>query len=157
MKKNFEATLEFIMKEEGGYTVDHAGATNMGLTVGLMKALNLDLNHDGVVNGKDVVLVDRGVVAEVFRTRFWDPMNGDGLPSGLDLTATDFSYNAGPKAAKALLGTNGTDIALYTLGRQLYYWQLRTKNPGKYGIYFDGWIGRSLRAWQKAVDLAGGV
>ncbi len=151
MKENFEPTVRFILKEEGGYVTDHAGATNMGLTVGLMRALNLDLDQDGDVDEKDVRLVDADLVRSVIRTRFWEPLGGDALPAGIDLVACDFAYNAGPGAAKRLLPQ--ADPAVLTLDRQLHYWKLREANPAKYAKYFDGWIGRSLRAWQKAREL----
>jgi len=151
MKDNFEPTIEFILKEEGGYVVDHAGATKMGLTIGLMKALGLDLDHDGDVDAGDVKLVDRAVVLRVFRGQFWNQIGADDLPAGIDLIACDFGYNAGPKAATSLLIYD--DIAVYTLRRQMYYWNLRCKNPRKYKDDFDGWIGRSLRAWQRASEL----
>ncbi len=154
MKENFESTVRFILKEEGGYVTDHAGATKMGLTVGLMKALKLDLNHDGAVDGKDVTLVDEELVRKVFLEQFWNPVGGDDLPPGMDLMAADFAYNAGPKAARGLLAHG--DVRDYTLGRIRYYWQLRCKNPGKYRDDFDGWIGRSIRAWQKAVEMRAG-
>ena len=151
MKENFGPTIEFILKEEGGYVVDHAGATKMGLTIGLMKALKLDLDQDGDVDEADMRLVDRTVVMKVFGDQFWNPMEADSLPAGIDLVACDFAYNAGPKAARAILSCR--DIAVYTLKRQLYYWSLRCKNPRKYKDDFDGWIGRSLRAWQRASEL----
>jgi|GEM_PF-2023288 len=151
METSFDPALQFILKEEGDYVVDHAGATQMGLTIGLMKTLKLDLDHDGDVDKDDVKKVDSELVRKVFREQFWNPVNGDKLPPGIDLLAADFSYNAGAVAAKSLLVYD--DIAVYTLRRQMYYWSLRCKNPKKYKDYFDGWIGRSLRAWQKAIEL----
>lgn len=155
MKDNFESTVRFILEEEGGYVVDNAGATKMGLTIGLMKRLMLDLNHDGVVDEKDVALVSADVVHRVFREQFWMPLGGDGLTVGLDLMACDFAYNAGPQAARALLAT-GRGLETYALGRMQYYWDLVTRHPEKYSPYFKGWIGRSLRAWQKGAELGHG-
>jgi lysozyme family protein len=154
MKDNFEETIRFILKEEGGYVEDHAGATKMGVTIGLMKALGLDLDHDGDVDARDVRLVDPDVVRRVFRAQFWDPVGGDDLPAGMDLLVSDFGYNAGPKRASSLFASqDARDPAAYTLKRQLYYWSLREGNPKKFGKYFDGWIGRSLRAWQRAKEF----
>jgi lysozyme family protein len=152
MRDNFEPTVRFILEEEGGYVVDHAGATKMGLTIGLMRALKLDLNHDGAVDEKDVALVDADLVRKVFRAQFWDPIGGDALISGLDLLASDFGYNAGPQAALTLL-KSGRAIEGYALRRMQYYWTLVTRHPEKYNPYFKGWIGRSIRAWQHAEEL----
>ncbi len=154
MKENFEPILQFTLNEERGFVVDHAGATKMGLTIGLMKALKLDLNHDGVVDVGDVKMVDAPLVRKVFRAEFWDRIHGDDLPSGIDLIAADFCYNAGPQAAKTIAMYK--DIGECTLRRQMYYWTLRQGNPGKYKDDFDGWIGRSLRCWQRAVELQAG-
>ncbi len=154
MKDNFEPTVLFILNEERGFVVDHAGATKMGLTIGLMKALKLDLNRDGVVDVKDVHMVDAELVRKVFRTEFWDRIHGDDLPAGVDLVTADFCYNAGPRAALTIATYN--DIEVCTLRRQMYYWTLRQNNPGKYKDDFDGWIGRSLRCWQRALELQAG-
>jgi lysozyme family protein len=151
MKDNFEPILQGILKEEGGYVVDHAGATQMGLTLKLMKKLNLDLDKDGDVDEADVKLVDANVVRKVFREIFWDPIDGDNIPSGLDLLCADFAFNAGPQRAKTLLVYQ--DLAVYTLRRQMWYWTLRVNNPAKYRPYFDGWIGRSLRVWQSGLNM----
>ncbi len=155
MEKNFEATLQFILKEEGGFARDHAGATQMGITIGLMKALKLDLDGDGSVTETDVRLVDADMVRNVFRQQFWNMVGADTLPTGLDLIASDFAFNAGPVAAKRMLAYR--EIAIYTIARMHHYYNLAfVTNPARYRRYYEGWMNRSLRAYQRATELIRG-
>jgi lysozyme family protein len=153
MKENLEPTIRFILAAEGGYTVDTGGATQMGLTIGLMKALKLDLNHDGMVDDKDVKLVDAALVHKVFLEQFWNPIGGDDLPSGIDLVAADFAYNAGPTAAKTLLMY--PTVESYTVQRMMFYKRLVIRNPAKYRDFEKGWYRRALDACQAAINLKG--
>jgi hypothetical protein len=50
---NFDACFADYLDYEGGFVDDPrdpGGATNMGITLGLMQRLNLDINRDGLVN-----------------------------------------------------------------------------------------------------------
>jgi len=152
VKENFEATLKFVLEAEGGYTVDHAGATQMGITIGLMKALKLDLDGDGDTDADDVKLVNADTVRQIFRKEFWNRVNADNLPGSIDLQAADFAYNAGPIAAANILYGN-LDPALYRERRIAFYESLCARNPGKYLKYRNGWINRAMAAYEAAVQL----
>lgn len=152
MKENFEATLKFILEAEGGYTVDHAGATQMGLTIGLMKALKLDLDGDGDVDADDVKLVTADTVRQVFRKEFWNRVKADALPAGLDLQAADFAYNAGPRAATTIM-YGSPNLVFYRERRIAFYEALCTRNPKKYLKFRDGWLTRAMDAYEAAVKL----
>jgi lysozyme family protein len=150
MKENFEPTLTFILKAEGGYTVDHAGATQMGVTIRLIRALKLDLDHDGDTDNDDVKLVDADVVRRVFRKEFWDRIGADKLPPGIDLQAADFAYNAGPLAATKIL-YNNCDPILYRERRIAFYERLCVRDSKKYGKYLRGWTNRAMAAYEAAM------
>ena len=150
--ENFEPTLKFILNAEGGYTVDHAGPTQMGLTLRLMKALRLDLDHDGDVDGADVRLVTVDVVRQAFKKEFWDRVGADKLPAGIDLQAADFAYNAGPMAASQML-YNPLDPILIRERRIAFYESLCKRNPAKYAKYRHGWINRAMGAYEAAMRL----
>jgi lysozyme family protein len=152
MKENFEPTLTFILKAEGGYTVDHAGATQMGVTIGLMRALKLDLNYDGNIDEHDVKLVNADVVRDVFKKEYWRRVKADSLPAGVDLQAADFAYNAGPMAATTIL-YGSVDPVLYRERRIAFYERLCKRNPSKYSKYLRGWINRAMAAYDAAVKL----
>lgn len=98
---NFERIMEIIFRSEGGY-VDHAkdpgGATNMGITIGTLREYR---GHD--VSKADVRALTKAEAREIYRDRYWDPIRGDDLPSGLDLAVMDFAVNSGPSRAARYL------------------------------------------------------
>ena len=42
---NFDEAIKVILKHEGGYTEDHAGATNFGIT---LRSLDVDIDADDI-------------------------------------------------------------------------------------------------------------
>ena len=69
--------FEKLMILEGAYVVDHAGPTNWGVTLPVLKLLgdvdddgapDGDLNRDGTVNAKDVLLMDQDTAYKVVDT-----------------------------------------------------------------------------------------
>jgi lysozyme family protein len=154
MKQNLEASFLFTLKAEGGYCVDHAGATKCGVTIGMMKVLKMDLDHDGDIDDADVRLVDADIARKVFRKEFWDRIGADNLPAGIDLQAADFAYNAGPMAATTMLRGNTPDLATYRQRRIAFYEGLCMRNPDKYEKYRKGWLSRAEQAYREAMKLA---
>lgn len=102
----FEACLDHVLQHEGGY-VDHprdpGGATNMGITIGTLSDW---LGRPAT--RAEVRDLSRETAAAIYRARYWQAVQGDSLPVGLDLVLFDYAVNSGPGRAvrtlQAVLG-----------------------------------------------------
>lgn len=109
MEGNFDRALQQILRSEGGYVNhprDPGGCTNKGITLNTMRA-----HFPGeILNCSDVRNISMRVVEEIYLERYWNEIDADSLPSGLDLAVFDMAVNAGPgRAAKLLQRVVGTD------------------------------------------------
>ncbi|AWB20557.1 hypothetical protein DA075_06115 [Methylobacterium currus] len=93
----FERALSLVLIHEGGWSDDPAdpgGATNLGVTI---STLSLWLGRPAT--RAEVRALTPASVAPLYRRRFWDAIQGDALPAGLDYALFDFAVNSGPKRA----------------------------------------------------------
>ena len=150
MKENYERTRDFILLQEGNMITntvgDRGGLTGAyGLTLRTMKALHLDLNHDGVMDAKDIPLVTKEVVDQAFHAHFWDRIFGDRLAGGIDLLCGDLAWNSGPdKPLQFIREGFGGSIEAFTDRRIRFYLHL-SMEPGQRG-FLHGWVTRALDA-----------
>ena len=89
MNNNFPKCLEVILKSEGGYVNDphdRGGETNMGIS----KRAFPDV---------DIKNLTKEHASAIYKKYYWDKVQGDGLPSGLDLVVFDSAVNSGPAQA----------------------------------------------------------
>jgi len=97
MKNNFEKSLDIILTHEGGFVnhpKDPGGATNKGITlITLTKWYGRYTDIDQLKNISDVT------VYNIYKTNYWNKINGDNLPIGIDLMIFDFAVNSGYKRA----------------------------------------------------------
>lgn len=93
---NFKAALVRVLASEGGY-VDHpkdpGGATFQGVT---------QRTYDAYRRGKGMKLRTVRSMAEserdeIYRRQYWDAVQGDNLPAGVDYVMFDGCVNSGPK------------------------------------------------------------
>jgi len=106
MQHNADQAIRLILKHEGGF-VDHprdpGGATNRGVTIGTLRGLGMDLDGDGDVDVADLKALSEADAVTVYKRFYWDKVDGDLLPSGLDYTVADFAVNSGPRRAAEYL------------------------------------------------------
>ena len=96
--ENFQACLAFTLKYEGGRSDDPrdpGGRTMEGVTQAAYDAYHAKKG----VGGLDVFLMSSCERDEIYHTKYWNAVNGDGLRAGEDLCVFDFAVNSGPARA----------------------------------------------------------
>ena len=165
---NFPACLVFTLGAEGGFVdnpQDPGGATNMGITRATYEAW---VGHPVTVEA--MKSLPENVAAQIYRANYWNAVNGDGLPAGIDLMVFDFGVNAGTgtsaKRLQSFLGvTQDGDIGPQTLeavkgyepallikwlgaSQQTYYRSLNMPE------FLDGWLNRTTARTTRALEMA---
>jgi lysozyme family protein len=106
MESNFQRALPLFLKHEGGFVNhpnDPGGATNKGVTIATYRRY---INRNGTV--ADLKRITDAQVAIVYKQQYWDRVQGDLLPSGVDYAVADFAINSGPsRGAKHLQAVVG--------------------------------------------------
>jgi lysozyme family protein len=172
MDDSFDASLEFTLAEEGGYS-DHPTdlrlTTNFGITLARLRRFLRDpgLGQD------DIRHVPCATVRALYLTDFWNRTRCDALPPGIDLMVFDHAVNAGPdRAGRALqlaCGHKRAEIdgavgpktlsrvalsdtlalldALAAMQRTSY------RQMAAFGLFGEGWLARLDRRRGKALEL----
>jgi lysozyme family protein len=101
VKANFEQALAAILHHEGGFVnhpKDPGGMTNLGVT---RRAWQAYVGRE--VDEIEMRTLTPKAVAPFYKTRYWDAVKGDDLPTGVDYCVFDAAVNSGPgQAAKWL-------------------------------------------------------
>jgi lysozyme family protein len=94
---NFPAVMRAEFLWEGKYcnvADDPGGPTNMGITIA---TLSHELGRKATI--ADVKNLSVELAIEIYRKKFWNTIDGDALPDGVDLIAMDIAVNSGPGRA----------------------------------------------------------
>lgn len=101
-------SMKNIFLSEGGYTndpKDPGGPTNWGITIAdaRMYAKEFGWITDRQVTAADVKAMPKSFADKVYDAKYWDALNCDQLPAGLDYTICDYGVNSGiGRAGKVL-------------------------------------------------------
>lgn len=169
----FQACLAETLKWEGGYSndpYDPGGATMNGI---IQKEYDAYRLRKGLAKQsvRNILKAERD---EIYRTKYWDEVNADRLPPGVDLITFDFGVNAGPqrgiKCLQSALGVAAdghmgeiTERALSTCDpaqvvvkmgqyRISYYKSLKT-----FWRFGKGWLSRVDGTQAAALKMAGDI
>lgn len=157
----FAQCLSFTLTQEGGYVddpYDPGGATNMGITLATLRHWTCDPAL-GPVAVQDM---SRQTAASIYGAMYWNAVQGNSLPAGVDLTVFDFGVNAGPRVSSRLLqavlgcaedgwigpATLGllvkskpADVVNALAGRQSSFY----RGLAEFNRYGNGWLARTER------------
>ena len=168
MKENFEKSLELVLQHEGGYInhpSDPGGMTNLGVTQRVWEAW---VGYS--VDEKEMRSLTKELVAPLYKSRYWDAVHGDQLPSGADYLAFDFAVNAGafrciktiqralnitadgiigPVTIKAIQDTNAEEfINNFTDAKENFY-----KGLANFQTFGRGWLNRVAESKKAAEGM----
>ena len=101
MQDNFEQCLALVLKHEGGYVnhpKDPGGMTNLGVTKRVWEEY---VGH--TVDEAAMRALGPQDVAPLYKKNYWDKIQCDKLPAGVDYACFDLAVNSGVgRAAKIL-------------------------------------------------------
>lgn len=107
MKSSYELSLKLVLESEGGYTNDAAdpgGPTNWGITIYDARAY-----WRKNAGAADVKAMPIDVAKDIYKAKYWDALECDELPAGVDYAVFDYGVNSGiARAAKVLQNLVGT-------------------------------------------------
>lgn len=171
MQENLIKFLPELKKHEGGYVnhpSDPGGCTNYGITIGTYRRR---INSQGTCTDLKNMTWEEG--ARIYSETYWNDVQGDKLPHGVDVSVFDMGVNAGPSRAIRLLqralgisedGIYGqvtwdaiedrdteTLIWEYHEVRQRYYQSLKT-----WPTFGKGWTRRNNGTKEFALQLLAG-
>lgn len=102
MKTNFEMALAYVLEHEGGYVNhprDPGGATNKGVTQAVYDGYR-KMRGRGI---QSVKFISEEEVRAIYKFQYWDRVQGDMLPAGVDYAVFDFAVNSGVGRASKYL------------------------------------------------------
>ena len=107
MNSNWDNALKAVLHHEGGFVnhpSDPGGMTNLGCTKAVWEEW---CGHP--VTEQDMRDLQPSDVAPLYKSKYWDRVKGDDLPSGVDYIVFDAAINSGAgRAAKWLQECVGT-------------------------------------------------
>lgn len=127
MKENWGKAIEFVLKWEGGETVDTGGYTKYGISK--KRFPELDIENLTLEEAKDI-----------YYREYWLKYGCDKLPYPIDIIMFNCSVQAETVAKKIL--DNHENWQDFLLQMIRYYTYLAGSR--KYRPYFRGWINRTI-------------
>src|SRR5688572_26477480 len=102
MRVNFKDCLAVTLHHEGGYSnhpKDKGGKTQWGIIQRVYNSYRLLKEQPA----RDVRKITRAEMEDIYKRFYWDKVEGDLLPFGLDLSVFDFAVNSGPSRSVKFL------------------------------------------------------
>lgn len=156
MKNNFNQCLKWLLQDEGGYTNDKndsGGPTQYGITIGDYRKY---IKHDATAD--DVKTLTVAQAQGIYKSKYWDSLGCDDLPSGVDNAAFNYGVLAG-------IGRPRNDLKKFShitdpvklidaICDEMKAFLLSISQPGsKNNKFRNGWVSRADRLRSRSKSL----
>ena len=98
MRESFTPSLAAVLVHEGGYS-NHPSDPGGPTMKGIIKRVYDDYRRSKDLPVRDVRQITEAEIQEIYRRRYWDLIQGDKLPAGIDYAVFDGAVNSGPAQA----------------------------------------------------------
>jgi lysozyme family protein len=155
MRQNYNYALQQVLKSEGGYTndpKDPGGPTNFGITIADYRMyVNKNATAEDV---KNMHLAD---AQAIYRSKYWNALNCDSLPSGVDYCVFDYGVNSGIGRARKVWNQVKTDDSVATINAICDERLRFLKSLSTWSHFGAGWGSRVATVRSGSLKLAGGT
>jgi len=178
MLNNWKQAFEQMLKSEGGFTDDQRDAGNhltngrIGSTMLGVTQYNWEAHVGHQVTHDDMRKLTAADVEPLYKKKYWDTVQGDKLPNGIDYLVFDMGVNAGPGRAIKLLQTalhvpDDGALGPITLAavwaadpveliEKFSFWKEQFyRSLGNFDVYGTGWLNRVADVKLKASSMLG--
>lgn len=154
MKQNFQECLKRLLVHEGGYSnhpSDPGGPTNYGITITDYRKY---IDKGGTAS--DVKNMSIEDAKRIYKSKYWDAMGCDSLPSGVDYVVFDYGVNSGvSRSLKVLKQFDNIKDPIAKINaicdeRMAFLKRLKT-----WPVFGTGWSNRVKEVRAFAIKLAG--
>lgn len=156
MKNNYDFCITEVLKSEGGYSNDpddRGGATNFGITIADYKKY---INKAGTPDDVRNMTVDQAKA--IYKTRYWNAVDGDNLPSGVDYTVFDYGVNSGVARAKKVYNQFKAGDPVTVINNindeRIHFLQSLAQSRPQNQKFLRGWTSRVARVRADSLRLA---
>lgn len=105
--ERFTKALEVVLKHEGAFCNnkdDPGGATNMGVSLRLLKTAGMDIDLDGSIDIQDIKKLTPKNAAEIYHRLWWERYRYDKIYNlGVAIKIFDLAVNMGAMQAHKLI------------------------------------------------------
>ena len=152
MQQNYNYALQQVLKSEGGYTndpKDPGGPTNFGITIAdYMMYVNKNATATDVRN---MHLAD---AQAIYRSKYWNALDCDSLPSGVDYCVFDYGVNSGIGRARKVWNKVKTDDPAQTVNAICDERLRFLKSLSTWSHFGAGWGSRVASVRKNSLSLA---
>ena len=151
---SFAKCLRFTLKYEGGYVNnprDPGGPTNCGVT---LVTLSHELGRKATIGEVKALTPTSTLVFNIYQKKFWNVIDGDTLPEGVNQMAFDIAVNMGPGRVLPWLEASHNmapiDRIKYLHNKRLTLW----KQLKIWATFWKGWTQREHACYDLSVAMA---